>query len=141
MFDSEQTARILRRATGIATVAVAGMFLAAQPAAAQQGAPPAQQEIEVSGEELETFAHAFLDVQEIRQEMDSAIQDAEDTQEAQELQQQANQEMAALIEEEYDLTPQRYSQITQAINTDPELQADFQEIVDGLTEDEEDPGA
>lgn len=134
------------RTSGIsATYAVAvavftgALFLLAQPAAAQQGqqgAPPAQ-DIEVSDDELESFTEAHLDVQELRQELDQAIQNAEDRQAAQAIQKQANQEMAAVIRDEHEMEINRYRQIAQAINQDPELRQKFQAIVDELTEDEE----
>lgn len=118
------------------------LFILAQPAAAQQGqqgGPPAQ-DIEVSDGELKTFAEAHLDVQEVRQEMDQAIQSAEDREAAQAIQQQANQEMAAVIEDEYEMEVDRYTQIAQAINRNPELQQKFQAIVDELTEEDEEGG-
>lgn len=134
------------RTSGIsATFAVAvavftgALFVLAQPAAAQQGqqgAPPAQ-DIEVSDGELETFAEAHLEVQEIRQEMDQAIQSAEDREAAQAIQKQANQEMAAVIQDEHEMEVNRYRQIAQAINQDQELRQKFQTIIDELTEDEE----
>lgn len=126
-----------------AVLAAASMFVGAfvlvQPAAAQQGqqGPPAAQEIEVSDDELETFAEAHLEVQEIQLEMEQALQSAETAEAAQAIQQQANQEMGAVVEEEYGMEVNRYTQIAQAINQDPQLQEKFREIVEELREDEE----
>lgn len=137
--ETDRTSGISAAYAVAAAVFTGALFLLAQPATAQQGqqgTPPAQ-DIEVSDGELETFTEAHLDVQEIRQEMDQAIQNAEDREAAQTIQKQANQEMAAVIQDEHEMEVNRYRQIAQAINQDPELRQEFQAIVDELTEDEE----
>ena len=122
---------------------------------------------EVSEAELESFAVALQDVQELRQEMaeetqqavgespleqqrfeeiygarqsggqqDAEVTDAESRQfeelmgEIQQIQQQSNQEMVQALEEE-DLSVQRFNQIAQAIQQDPELQQQFREMQSG----------
>lgn len=143
MFAETERTGGARAAYAVAAAVFTGALLAlAQPATAQQGqqgAPPAQ-DIEVADSELESFAEAYLDVQEIRKEMDRAIQNAGDREAARGIQKQANQEMAAVIQEEHDMEVKRYSLISRAINQDPELQKKFQTIIDELTEDEEGGG-
>lgn len=144
MFDGTDRTWTARAPLAAAATVLAGAFLVlAQPASAQQGqqSPPPTQEIEVPDGELETFAEAHLEVQEIREEMDREIQNAEDTESAQAVQQEANREMATLIEDEHEMEVERYTQIAQAINQDPELQQRFQAVVDELTEDEEGGGS
>lgn len=126
-----------------AAVLAGALLVFAQPASAQQGqqSPPPTQEIEVPDGELETFAEAHLEVQEMREQMDREIQNAEDAEAAQAVQQEFNREMATLIQDEYEMEVERYTQIAQAINQDPELQQRFQAVVDELTEDEEGGGS
>lgn len=125
------------------TLVAGAFFVLAPPAVAQQGqqGTPGVQDIEVSDDELETFAEAHLDVQEIRKEMDQAIQNAEDAESAQAIQQQANREMASVITDEHEMEVERYRNISRAINQDAELQQKFKTILEELTEDEEGGGA
>lgn len=119
---------------------VGGMMLSA-PASAQQQQqqPQAQEQIEVSDDELETFAEAHLEVQEVRAELQATLQQSENAEEAQSAQQEANAEMVEIIQE-HDMTTERFSQIVSGINADPELQERFDEVVEELTEDEDDGG-
>ncbi|MFO7781828.1 MAG: DUF4168 domain-containing protein [Spirochaetia bacterium] len=117
--------------------------------------------------DLESFAVALQDVQELRQEMaeetqqavgespleqqrfeeiyearqsggqqDAGTTDAENRQfeelmsEIQKIQQQSNEEMVQAVEEE-GLSVQRFNQIAQAIQQDPELQQQFREMQSG----------
>lgn len=102
-----------------------------------QQQPGQQQDIEVDEQELQTFTEAHIEIEELRSEMQARMQDAEGREEAQQIQQQTNQQMIAIIEEE-DLTAERYSQIASAINQDAELRERFQQLKDRLLEEEED---
>lgn len=128
---------------GLATalvMLVGGLMLSA-PASAQQQQeqPQAQEPIEVSDDELETFAEAHLEVQEVRTELQASLQQAENAEEAQSAQQEANAEMVEIIQD-HDMTTERFSRIVNGINADPELQERFDEVVEELTEDEDGGG-
>ncbi|MFW6192550.1 MAG: DUF4168 domain-containing protein [Gemmatimonadota bacterium] len=137
MFTTRATTTGSRRLLGAAAAALAGAVLLSAPGTAQeqQQAPP-QQETEVSDDELETFAEVHIDVQDIREEMNRTVQESEDPEEAQAAQQEANQEMVSVIED-HDMTPERYTQISQAINQDPELQEELQKLVEEIEEERE----
>lgn len=112
-------------------VAVAAALLIGAPAdsAAQQ---QQQQTATPDREELVTFTEAFVEIAEVREEMTPAIAQAESQQEAAELQSTANERMIEILDE-HELDPQRYNTITQLINNDAEVRADFEEILDEIT--------
>lgn len=116
--------RILAALAGLALVA----GLQAPGLVAQEQMPPQQQapapDIEISDAEMEQFASAYLQVEEIQLELNEELQSAQMAEEAQQIQQEANQKMeAAIVEEGMDV--ERFSLIVQAINRDPALQEDF----------------
>lgn len=84
-------------------------------------------------EELETFTEAYVEIGELRAEMSSALEAAESAEEANALQQQANEQMMAVLEEK-DMTVERYGTITTILNSNEELRADFEEIYIELTD-------
>lgn len=122
---------------------------------------------EVSDAELESFAVALQDVQEVRQDMaeetqqavgespleqerfeeiygarqsggqeDAGTTDAENRQfeelmsDIQQIQQKSNEEMVEAVEDE-GLSVQRFNQIAQAIQQNPELQQEFRQMQSG----------
>lgn len=122
--------RFLGALGGLALVA----GLQAPGLAAQEQVPPQQQpmpqqqapapEVEISDAEMEQFANAYLQVEEIQLELNEEIQSTQMPEEAQQIQQEANQKMeAAIVEEGMDV--ERFSLIVQAINRDPALQEEF----------------
>ncbi len=82
--------------------------------------------------ELETFAEAYVEIGEVRAEMSPALAAAETAEEANALQEQANDRMMSILEEN-DMTVDRYSAITNILNSDEELRAEFEEIYAELT--------
>lgn len=118
----------------LALIGVPGLVLAPDAAAQQQRPEQPQQQIEVSDDELESFAKAYLAIQEVRQRVETQMQEAESPQEAQQLQQQGNAEMVQIVED-HDLEVQRYSQIGTALNQDPELSQRFRAIMEELREE------
>lgn len=119
--------RILAAAAALALAA--GLQAPGLVAQEQGQAPPPQQqqqapEIEVSDAEMEQFAAAYLEVEQIQMALNEDLQAAQLPEEAQEIQQEANDEMAAAIQSE-GLDVERFSLIVQAINSDPALQEDF----------------
>jgi len=75
--------------------------------------------------ELETFTEAYHEISQVRDEMSPALTTAETAEEANALQQQANDQMMDILEE-HGLTVERYSAITQILNQDEELRAEFE---------------
>lgn len=112
-------------------VTVAPSRLAAQ----EQGTEIMPEAPEVGDGELEAFAHVYLDVAEVRQGLDERLQDTEDEALAQELQQTAQTRMRTILEES-ELTIERYTQIGQILNTDPEQRAEFQALLRSIQDEE-----
>ncbi len=126
--------RLLQGATATFT-ALAMAFLLATNAQAQdipqEQAPP---DTDVAQEELETFAEIYVDVDEVRAELEAEMAAADSPEEAQQVQQQANETMTQIVEG-HGMSIERYTEITQALNADPELHDEFQSIlgqIDGL---------
>ncbi|SRR5690625_579532 len=92
---------------------------AAQQGAAAQGAA-AQQQVEVTDDQLQTYAEAEQKVQEIRDDFQQKMPNAESPEEAQTLQQEAQQEMVSAVEDA-GLTVEEYNQIASLMQTNPEL--------------------
>lgn len=91
-------------------------------------------------EELTEFVEAMIDVNEIQEEMEQALAGVDNPEQANQIQQQANAEMVAVLEE-HDMTPERYSEIAMLLNVDPELNEKFQEIHEEILEEREGVGA
>ncbi|MFV8834494.1 DUF4168 domain-containing protein [Aquisalimonas sp.] len=81
-------------------------------------------------ETLERFADAYVEVGEIHREYSERLQGAEQTEDAQQLQQEANDEMVEAIQES-GLEVQEYSAVAAALERDPEMR---EEVV-GMIED------
>lgn len=124
--------QIRARAVGVVGAAVVGLLLAAVPAQGQQ--TPMPQTAELDEETLEEFAHAYLDVQEIRREMEEKLNTVADPQEAQGIQQEYNTRILAKIEE-HDFEPEEYQGIVTALNQDPELRDEFFPILERVQEE------
>lgn len=84
-------------------------------------------------EELVTFTEAYIDVTVVQTELGEEVAQAESPEEANELQQEANEEILGILEE-HELEAERYREITMVLNADEELRADFEEIYIELTE-------
>lgn len=82
-----------------------------------------------SDQELQNYVLAMQDVSEIGQEKEPEIANAESEEEAQEIWQDAQEEMAAAVEER-GLTVEKYNEITQAAQTDPELASKLNSMVE-----------
>lgn len=140
---SRERGRLVPGLASALVMLVGGLMLSA-PASAQQQQQQQQQSqtqepIEVADDELESFAEAHIEVQDVRAELQASLQQSENAEEAQSAQQEANAEMVEIIQD-HDMTTERFSQIVNGINADPELQERFDEVVEELTEDEDDGG-
>lgn len=96
--------------------------------AQQQGAqqqPPA--DVDVSDAELQSFAEARTAITEIQQDYSQRMQNADDPEKANELQQQANEEMIGAVEDT-GLDVESFNTIAMAVQNDPELQQKLEQI-------------
>lgn len=112
-------------------------FLVVAPAqleAQNQGRQTMPEAPPIEDGELRTFAHVYLDVAEVRNDLETNLEGAGET-EAQQLQQEAQTEMRTILEES-ELSVERYTQIGQILNVDPEQRAEFQAVVEEIQEDE-----
>ncbi len=115
MFNSKTLATAITAAT-IATAPIAVL-----PAMAQEAPSSA----EVSDTELDAFVGAYKDVVVIEQEYGARLQDAGDEAEQQALISEAQAEMTQAVEDAPDIEVDRYIEILQIAQADPELQADL----------------
>ncbi len=104
-----------------------------QPPAEQQQPmqeeAPAVEEHSFSDSELEQFAQAFIEVEEVRNEYGPRLGEAEDMEAATEIQQEANEQMTSAIEDN-GLTVETYNAIAQSTQADPELREQILEKVE-----------
>lgn len=126
----------MRKTLTTLAIAVALGTSSAAFAAPQQGnaaaqAPMQQQapEIDVSDEQLEQFVDAMTAVQEISGKYTEQFQSAETAEDAQAIQQQAQEEMIAAVNDS-GLSADEYNTIVQAVQTDEELRARMQELTE-----------
>lgn len=120
--------RINRTAAIAAAMGLAGA-MAAAPALAQetqyqdpaQTTPEPHQSIELTEEKIEQFVDAMTEVREIRDEAAAELERADDTQQAQQVQQDAQIRMIEAVENA-GLSVEEYNQIAMMMSSDPELQ-------------------
>ena len=112
-----------------AAVALVGLPVQAQAQAQPQ--QPQQEVPEIPQDELETFAQAYLAIAEVRQDYEAQLQQANDPEVANQLQQEANQEMTAVLQD-HGMEVQQYTRITQVLNVDEEQRAEFETILQEL---------
>ena len=108
------------------SVVLAGALILALalPMPAQDAQPPQQQpptqQFEPNQNQVEAFASAALQVQQIRSKWQTRMQEAENAEKAQELQVQAATEMVSAVQER-GLTVETYKAIATAARDNPEL--------------------
>lgn len=77
-------------------------------------------DIDVSDAEVQAFANAMVDVQELGQEWTEKMQETDNQEELSSMQEQAQKEMISAIES-HDMTVEEYNEIATAAQQDPEL--------------------
>lgn len=108
--------------------------------ARDEGQPPRtplqqQETIDVDEEMLEQFAHAYLDVRNVNQELQGELaRVGDDLEQAQQLQQEYTGKMHEAMQEN-DLAVEEYRQIVNTINTDEDLREHFIETLEGVQRD------
>lgn len=119
--------------TALAVVFTYTPGASAQEAPVEEVAPaPA---VELTDEALETFAHAYVEVQAIGEEYQSSAPAAPTPEEAQALAERTDEQVTAVIEA-HGLTVEEYTGTVQALNADPELQERFGRILERLSDSE-----
>ena len=127
--------------TKLSRTAVLSLLLASPLALAQPpqggGEPPPQtyqapaaQAVNFSEQQVSQFADSYLDILEIQEEFTARLEQAQEPEQAQQLQQEANEEMIQAIHDN-GLDVQEYTELAQAMDTDPELR---QQVVELVTE-------
>jgi hypothetical protein len=119
----------LSRLTLPAFALAALAYVAPAPVAAQTEAePPVVNPQDISQTQLESFVAAATRVSEITEELQSEAQGVEDEAALAELQERANTEMVAAVEDE-GLTVEEYNMIFQVAQVDPEVNATLMEMM------------
>jgi len=119
----------------VLTALITAGFLASPMAMAQgeqqaQPMPQQQEAPEVSESQINAFVEAYIAVNEVREEYTARLQEAEDQEQAQELQQEANEAMTAAIEDN-GMSIEEYQEVAMAVNAD----ADVREQVTTMLEE------
>lgn len=110
----------------ILSIAASGFHIKSTAHGSQhQAADPRQV---ISDSELEAFAKAYAKIQEIRLAYESRLAEVQDQQKAQELQQQAQAEMLAAVQEQ-ELTVDRYNEIFSVVSTNKDLRGKFNQLL------------
>jgi transcription initiation factor IIF auxiliary subunit len=91
-----------------------------QPPSVGQSTQQSQPRKDVSDKELQTFAKAYVEVQKIKESHQVSLKNAQDPEQVQKLQQEITSEMTKAIEKQ-GLTPEAYTQMLAAINSDNAL--------------------
>ncbi|MFW6193311.1 MAG: DUF4168 domain-containing protein [Gemmatimonadota bacterium] len=97
-----------------------------QPPAAQQQQQQ-EEEIDVSDEELEAFAEATDQLQDVAEDARSDMQGAEGQDEAEQVREDFQKQQAKIVEDA-GLDTARYTEIRNAIETNPDLRNRFLEL-------------
>ncbi|MEI4194277.1 DUF4168 domain-containing protein [Roseovarius sp. E0-M6] len=107
--------------TAIAALMIAGAPVTTMPAMAQQSSTQA----EVSESELDAFVIAFENVLAIEQDYNSRLQTVSDEAEKQALIKEAQTKMTQAVEDAPDIEVDRYIEIVELAQADPDLQAEL----------------
>jgi hypothetical protein len=91
-------------------------------ATAQEQEVPQATTTEIAPEQLDAFVNAALDVQRVQQDLSADLQGVENAEEADRLQQEAQEEAVQAVEE-HGLTVDQYDSILRAATADPDLYA------------------
>lgn len=92
------------------------------PASAQQQAP------EVPEQELRTFAEAYDEIGELRQETQAQLRSADDQGDISRIQQEADREIQAILQS-HGLSPERYEEIADVLHAYPEQWERFEAVL------------
>lgn len=111
-------------------LALAGLLIAAPGQAQDQdsSARSQAQAEQIPQEELDRYATAYLQIAQVRQQMQQDMQNASSQEERQSVRESANQEMSSILEE-HGISVQRYREITNILNSDQQQRQEFTSLV------------
>lgn len=124
-----------RTLVAAAVLGFAGAF-SVQGAVAQGTQPPATKEAPATTfdvGQLQSFVSAYLQVDEITRTYVPQMQEADSTEQQQQLQHQATQEMVMAVENAEGISVDEYNAIAQAAQADPELAMQLDEMIQQAT--------
>jgi len=113
-------------AKGLSIFVVLALFAA--PVTAQD-MEPEPVEVELSDEEKEAVASAYVDLQELEAQYREEFADLQDPEEAQQVQQQFQEEQQGIIEDN-DVSLELYDQAIRATQTDAELRDELLALIE-----------
>lgn len=114
----------------LTVIAAAGglVFAAPDASVAQQPVPEEQEAVEVTEDLLERFVAVYPSVVEVAQGAQAELASAETPEQAQAIQAEAQERVAAVLEEG-ELTVVEYEAVVTRLNEDPALAAEVQEML------------
>lgn len=86
--------------------------------------------------EMEDFAEVYLVIAEIREDFEHELEEIADPEQARALQRETTEQIRGVVTGS-PLTVERYTQIGQILNVDPEQRAEFQALVREMREDDD----
>lgn len=92
----------------------------AEPPAPPPGATAPEQAVEVSDQEIETFATIYVDLQETADKFEQEMAEVQSEEEAQEVQTKMQQESIEKLDK-HGWTPDQFNRVAQAVNQNPAL--------------------
>lgn len=113
---------------------VLGLITASTVVAQQQSPQQQAPNVDVSGEELESTAQAYVIVQDILEQYRAKLGQTQDPDEASAIQQEMRSETDAAIEEQ-GLAPERYDKIIRAARADEDLRRELLTLVKELQDE------
>ncbi|WP_417362128.1 DUF4168 domain-containing protein [Gallaecimonas pentaromativorans] len=113
--------------TAMLTASLAALPVASVMAAQQTPAPKAQQQVNVSDAKLEQFVTAQKSITSIRDSAMEKLNKSENPDQAQQIQQQANQDMVEAVKDA-GLSVEDYNLIARAVQTDPNMRSRVADI-------------
>lgn len=113
-------------AKGLSIFVVLALFAA--PVTAQD-MEPEPVEVELTDEEKEAIATAYVDLQELQAQYREQFADLQDPEEAQQVQQQFREEQQGIVEDS-GISLERYDQAIQATQTDAELRDELLALIE-----------
>lgn len=134
--DISMSMRVVKILVAAITAGAMSVAYAQQaPQQGQQSAPPtgggqgAQQQIDVSDEDVKNFAAAQSEVQSVREDYSGKLRDVEDTEKAREVQAEMQEEMLQAVKDA-GLSARKYNEISQAAMQDNELRQRIEDAME-----------
>ena len=118
------------------SVTAVALLVIGTPLAAQEWEAQHQEQVELTEEEIERVAEAYVEVIEVQERFGAQVQQAQDAEEAQRVQHRANDKMEEIIAD-HDLTVGEYNRVIQAVGANEEYREQFVAKLQRL-QDEED---